>query len=277
MRLFFSRRFFPMCVTQFLGAFNDNLFKNAFILLLTFSALPTSDSGLFVAIASAMFVVPFFLFSAFAGQLADQMDKARLIRMVKIAELFIILMMGWGFIVNSIPALMLGIFLLGTHSAFFGPAKYAVLPHYLKPNELLAGNGIIEATTFLAILLGTLLSGLIMEVGTNHHYWLWGLLIACAMGGMISSIFLISAPAASASAPKLSWNIGMLTVNLLAETFRRRRLSRIILAISWFWLLGAAILMHLPHYVREVLHGEPIVLSLLLTLFSLGIGMGSLL
>lgn len=282
MSLFFhlmtSRRFLPLCLTQSLGALNDNFYKNVVFLFLVFHLNVSFPSGLLVSIASGIFILPFFLFSALAGQLSDAFDKVRFIRIVKWAELLIISCTGLGFITGNVALLFIGIFLMGTHSAFFGPAKYAILPELLSPQELLAGNGLIEATTFLAILMGTLGGGLLISLGSHSGDIIFITSLMIALLGTFFS-YLIPSPTHATFRPhsKIHWNIFSNTFSLIRSTYQERYSFLLILAISWFWFIGAAILIHLPNYVKLFLHGSPVTVSFLLTLFSLGIGIGSML
>ena len=272
-----QRRFLPFFGTQFLGAFNDNLFKNALVVLLTFQAAgwTTLDPGILANLAGGLFILPFFLFSATAGQLADKYDKARLARLVKILEMGIMAVAGAGFFLHSLGVLFGALFLLGCHSALFGPVKYAILPQHLEQNELVGGNALVEAGTFVAILSGTLAGALLAGASINP---LWaalaGLLVAAA--GYLCSRAI---PPAPAPAPDLAIN-----PNPLVETWRCIGLARsqatvfvAILGISWFWLYGALLLAQFPAYGRNVLGGREATVSLLLATFTVGIGLGSLL
>lgn len=272
-----TRRFLPFFCTQFLGAFNDNMFKNALIVLLTFKAASwtTLKPELLANMAAGIFILPFFLFSATAGQLADKYDKALLARLVKLLEIGIMLMAGAGFALRSLELLMFALFLFGMHSTLFGPVKYAILPQHLKEEELVGGNALVEAGTFVAILVGTLAGGLIagLESGTR---WITvgGLLVAIA--GYLASRRIPGAPAPE---PHLRVN-----PNLFSETWRNIGFARengivflSILGTSWFWLYGALFLAQFPAYTRNVLGGTETTVTLLLATFTVGIGVGSLL
>ena len=272
-----SRRFLPLFVTQFLGALNDNVLKNALVVLLTFQAAQwtTLLPELLANLAACIFILPFFLFSATAGQLADKYDKARLARLVKILEIGIVLVAGAGFLLHSLTVLMGSLFLLGLHSTLFGPIKYAILPQHLKEEELVGGNALIEAGTFVAILLGTLLGGLLAgATGATGVITLAGLVIAIA--GYLASRRI---PSAAAPVPDLTLNL-----NPLSETWRSIRFARenrtvflSILGISWFWLYGALFLAQFPAFTKNNLGGGETAVTLLLAVFTLGIGIGSLL
>lgn len=271
-----ARRFAPLFVTQFLGALNDNLLKNAMVVLLTFQAAhwTTLAPALFANLAAGVFILPFFLFSATAGQLADKYDKARLARLVKLLEIGIVLVAGAGLALHSLTVLLAALFLLGLHSTLFGPVKYAILPQHLTPEELVGGNALIEAGTFVAILLGMLLGGLL--AGSGHAQWITGAGLAIAVGGYLAARAI---PAAVPPAPALR-----LSRNPLAETWRSIGFARqnptvflSIMGISWFWLFGALFLAQFPAYARDVLGGRETAVTLLLVAFTFGIGAGSLL
>lgn len=272
-----TRRFLPFFGTQFLGAFNDNLFKNALIVLLTFQAASwtTLKPELLANLAAGIFILPFFLFSATAGQLADKYDKAKLARLVKLLEIIIMLVAGVGFAMHSLNLLMGALFLFGIHSTLFGPVKYAILPQHLREDELIGGNALVEAGTFVAILIGTITGGLIAGLSQGT---LWisigGLLVATA--GYLTSRQI---PAAPAPAPGLRVN-----PNPFTETWRNIGFARenrtvflSILGISWFWLYGALFLAQFPAYAKNVLGGTETAVTLLLAIFTIGIGVGSML
>lgn len=272
-----SRRFLPLFVTQFLGALNDNVLKNALVVLLTFQAAnwTTLKPEVLANLAAGVFILPFFLFSATAGQLADKFDKSRLARLVKVLEIGIVLVAGAGFVLHSLAVLFGALFLLGLHSTLFGPVKYAILPQHLKETELVGGNALIEAGTFVAILLGTLLGGLLAGAGgATTIITLVGLLIAVA--GYLASRAI---PAAVPPAPTLRINLNPLTETWRSIHFARenRTVFLSILGISWFWLYGALFLAQFPAYTKNVLGGGETAVTLLLAVFTLGIGIGSLL
>ncbi len=272
-----QKRFAPFFATQFLGAFNDNLFKNALVVLLTFQAArwTTLRPELLANLAAGIFILPFFLFSATAGQLADKYDKAMLARLVKVLEMAIMGVAAAGFFLTSLPVLMGALFLLGCHSTLFGPVKYAILPQHLREEELVGGNALIEAGTFVAIQIGTLAGGLLAG-SVAHPVWI-------AVGGFVVALagYLTSRgiPAAPAPAPELKVNL-----NPLSETWRNIAFARenrtvflSILGISWFWLYGALFLAQFPAYGKFVLGGGESSVTLLLATFTVGIGVGSML
>jgi len=272
-----TRRFLPFFGTQFLGAFNDNLFKNSLIVLLTFQAASwtTLKPELLANMAAGIFILPFFLFSATAGQLADKYDKAKLARLVKLLEIVIMLVASAGFAMHSLNLLMGALFLFGVHSTLFGPVKYAILPQHLKEEELIGGNALVEAGTFVAILIGTITGGLIAGL-SQGTIWIsiGGLLVATA--GYFASRQI---PPAPAPAPELRVN-----PNPFTETWRNIGFARenrtvflSILGVSWFWLYGALFLAQFPAYAKNVLGGSETAVTLLLAVFTIGIGVGSML
>ena len=270
-----SRRFLPLFCTQFLGALNDNLLKTAFLVLVSYAGL--SFAGLppeqIVNLAAAVFILPFFLISATAGRVAEKLNKARVARAVKLAEVAIMVLAAWGFYTQHVSALLLALFLMGTHSTFFGPVKYAVLPQYLKGGELIGGNGLIEMGTFVAILVGQIGGALLVEGG--HHATV-GVLVAVALLGWLASAFM---PVAPATAPQLqlSANVWRDTWQLMRSVRRYPEVGAAIMGISWFWLLGAVYTTQLPTFTRLHLGGNAEVYSVILALFSIGIAVGSVL
>jgi 1-acyl-sn-glycerol-3-phosphate acyltransferase len=272
-----TRRFAPFFGTQFLGAFNDNLFKNALVVLLTFKAAQwtTLKPELLANLAAGIFILPFFLFSATAGQLADKYDKAMLARLVKVLEMAIMGIAAAGFAMQSLPVLMGALFLLGLHSTLFGPVKYAIIPQHLHTEELVGGNALIEAGTFVAILIGTLAGGLLAG-SVEHPAWIAAGGFVVAMAGYLTSRGI---PPAPAPAPELTVNL-----NPISETWRNIRFARqnrtvflSILGISWFWLYGALFLAQFPAFAKNVLGGGESSVTLLLATFTVGIGIGSML
>jgi len=272
-----QRRFLPFFLTQVLGAFNDNVFKNALIILVTFGVanLSTADTNLYVNLAGGLFILPFFLFSATAGQLAEKFDKATMIRWIKLLEITIMCLGFVGFVYHSLPLLFTGLLLMGLHSTLFGPVKYSILPQQLEDDELVGGNALVESGTFLAILLGTMLGGwLIAQPGGAHWAGLAVLGIAC-LGYLTSR----GIPAAPPAAPdlKINWNPITETWRNLRFMEGNRTVFLSVLGISWFWFYGAILLAQLPNYTKLYLGGSEEVVTALLTVFSLGVGIGSLL
>lgn len=271
-----QQRFLPYFITQFFGAFNDNIFKNVLLLFVAFAganALPIS-SNLFINLAAGLFILPFFLFSASAGVLADKYEKAGFIRKVKLAEIAIMCLGAVGFITESYVILLLLLFLMGTQSAFFGPIKYALLPSQLKQHELVNGNALVETGTFLAILLGTLGAGVIASA-ENAKYVAAVAVVVFAIAGYLASR---SIPVAPASDPNLTfrWQPIQQTRRTLAIAKRDRTVFQTLMAISWFWFLGAAYLTQFPNFTKLHLSGNEAAVSFLLALFSIGIAVGSI-
>jgi 1-acyl-sn-glycerol-3-phosphate acyltransferase len=273
-----QRRFGPFFLTQFFGAFNDNVYKNALIILIAFQSAGQGlgESNTLINLSAGLFILPFFLFSATAGQLADKYEKSRFIRRVKVLEIAIMSLAVAAFQLGSIPLLIGVLFLLGTQSALFGPVKYGILPQHLREEELVGGNGLVETGTFLAILLGTLTGGVLIGVPGNGALLVSVTIIALACLGWLSSLGI---PIAAAVAPDLRINWNPITETWRNINFARgnRTVFLSILGISWFWLLGATYLAQLPNFTRVSLGGNEQVVTLLLTLFSVGIGAGSLL
>ena len=276
-RLLSTRRFGPLFLTQFLGAFNDNLYKNALVVLVTFqSAQWTSMRPEILAnLAAGLFILPFFFFSATAGQLADKYDKAMLARLTKLLEVGIMLVAIAGFLLHSLTLLLAALFLLGLQSTLFGPVKYAILPQHLDERELVGGNAQVEAGTFVAILIGTLAGGLLAGAGVDA-VWIALAGLGVAVAGYLASRGIPDAPP---PAPGLTVN-----PNPLTETWRNIGFARenrtvflSILGISWFWLYGALFLAQIPAYGKYVLGGGEAAVTLLLATFTVGIGTGSLL
>lgn len=273
------RRFLPLFVTQVLGAFNDNLYKNAMVLFVVYAVYSSAeDETMFSAIAQGLFTLPFVLFSALSGQLADMRDKAAIIRGVKIAEIGImivgaagLMMAATGFAVHiiAIPLLLTALFAMGVHSTFFGPIKYAILPQHLERNEVLAGTGLVEAGTYLAILAGTILAGWIsVEVAAV-------LVIGLAILGWWSGTKVPSAPAQGVVEP-IDYNILRSSVNVIKGSMQDARVFYAILAISFFWTIGAVLFIEFPPLAKNVLTASKEVASLFLVVFSIGVAIGSI-
>ena len=277
-RLLGERRFVPFFLTQFLGAFNDNVFKNAIIILITFEVVRLSgvSAPVLVNLAAGLFVLPFFLFSATAGQLADKYDKAVLMRGIKALEIVIMLVAAWGFIRRD-PLVLLGaLLLMGLHSTFFGPVKYSILPQVLKEHEIVGGNALVESGSFLAILLGTILGGLLVDRPSGPDLLLPLATIAIAVAGYLASR-LIPRVAPADPGLKLNWNPVSETWRNLRFAHGNRTVFLSLLGISWFWFFGALFLSQVPTYVDDYLGGNAAVVTLFLSVFSIGIAVGSLL
>jgi 1-acyl-sn-glycerol-3-phosphate acyltransferase len=272
-----QRRFAPFFWTQFLGAGNDNLFKFAFTVLVTYQLqvewLEPKMAGLIIG---ALFILPFLLFSATSGQLTDKYDKTRVIQLVKSLEIGIMLLAGWGFWVSNVPVLLACVFLMGLHSTLFGPVKYAYLPQHLNERELTGGNGMVEMGTFVAILLGQVAGGLLIGMPEIGRHYVAFACIGMAILGRLSAQFVPASPSTDPNL-RINWNP-------VSETWRNLQLAhqnvvvfRSLLGISWMWFFGAVFLSQFPSFAKEVLHGNEQVASLLLVVFSVGIGTGSLL
>ncbi len=274
--MFFKKSFLPLFITQFLGAFNDNLLKNALVMLVTYriAVEQHQNAQILVTLAAGLFILPFFLFSATAGQFADKYDRAQLTRIIKIAEILIMLCASIGFYTQHINFLLFSLFCMGTHSTFFGPIKYALLPQHLPEKDLLSGNAYIEAGTFLAILLGTILGGLLILQPQGVSFISFSL-IGLAIIGYISSRFIPIAPAPEPEI-KINYNIWSETCKIIGFSRQNKKVFLSILGISWFWLIGATFLSQFPTYAKDVLHGDETLVTLFLTIFSLGIGIGSI-
>lgn len=270
-----GRRYFgPFFATQFLGAFNDNLFKNALIIALALTAT-AQEGNLLINAAAGLFILPFFLFSAQAGQIAEKFEKSRLMRLIKLGEIVIMALGGFAFITGNLTLLMFTLFLMGTQSALFGPVKYAILPQHLETDELVGGNALVETGTFVAILLGTIAGGLLGAID-GAAYWVAGAVLVCAVLGLLASHGIPKAPAGDPSIT-LDWNPIRATARVVRLARTNDTVFKSILGISWFWLLGAAYLTQIPNYARLVLGGDEHIITLLLATFSIGIGLGSLL
>lgn len=272
-----QRRFAPFFWTQFSGAANDNLFKFAFTVLVTYQLqvgwMPPAMAGLVIG---ALFILPFLLFSATSGQLTDKFDKTTMIRLVKNLEIGIMLLAAWGFWNDSVAILLACTFLMGLHSTLFGPVKFAYLPQVLGERELTGGNGMVEMGTFVAILLGSVAGGVIVAIPEVGRQDVAIACVALALAGRAIAQFIPRAPATDPGL-KINWN-------LVSETWRNLKLAhgnlvvfRSLLGISWMWFFGAVFLSQFPSFAKEVLHGNEQVASLLLVVFSVGIGTGSLL
>jgi 1-acyl-sn-glycerol-3-phosphate acyltransferase len=272
-----GRRFAPFFWTQFLGALNDNLFKNALVILLAFGAATTAIStDTLINLAGGVFILPFFLFSATSGQIGARFEKTRVIRAVKLLEIGIMCLAAVGFHLRSVPILLGALFMMGVHSTLFGPVKYSILPQHLHETELVAGNARVELGTFLAILLGTILGGVLMAARGGGVTVVSAAGIAIAVAGWLVSRAIPPAPAEDPRLP-IRWNPLRETWRMIAIARDTRSVFLAILGISWFWLFGAVALAQFPGLGHEVLGGDEHVVTLLLTVFSLGVGLGCML
>jgi MFS family permease len=273
------RRFLPLFCTQLLNAFNDNLYKTAMVLFVVYSVYnDESTEAAFSGVASAVFILPFFLLSALAGQLADMRDKARIIRMIKAAEIGIMIVGAIGLYlawrgtavhVFAIPLLMLALFAMGVHSTFFGPIKYAILPQHLKRDEVLAGTGLVEAGTYIAILAGTIIAGFIEVEHAAAG------IIAVAVIGYLTSRSVPPAPPLGKPEP-LDWHIIRASIALVKNTMHDRQIFYAILSISFFWTIGAVLFIQFPPLAKNTLMASKEVASLFLVVFSIGVAIGSI-
>ena len=276
-RLIYSRRFLPFFLTQAFGAFNDNVFKNALMLMLAFTAanaLPW-DTDLTMNLAAGLFILPFLLFSATAGTLADAMCKTKLIRALKLLEIGLMLLAGAAFYYQQYLLLLGVLFLMGSQSAFFGPVKYAILPQLLDDKTLLSGNAWVEMGTFVAILLGTIVGGLLVGVA-NAPIWIGAVVIVFSvLGYLVSRNIPLVGEVHQADPFKFApWQQTKAAVSI---SYQNRTLYLSIMAISWFWFLGAGYLTQFPNFAKTVLGGDNTVVTALLVAFSVGVGAGSML
>ncbi|RJF85577.1 MFS transporter [Sphingomonas cavernae] len=287
LRLLARRRFLPLFVTQLLGAFNDNLFKQAMILFVTYQVYsdPLQEQW-FNAVATGLFILPFFLLSALSGQLADARDKAQIIRWVKTAEIFIMVVGAAGLLLPSVPLMLVAVLAMGVHSTFFGPIKYAILPQHLQADEVLGGTGLVEAGTYIAILAGTIAAG---ALGYFAHYTgpatggLIGgtgevaavLVLAIAILGWLSGRQVPSAPPIGDRHP-IDLNVFSSSWRLISNTMHIPRLFLAICSISFFWTIGSVLFIEFPPIVKNVLTADEGVTSLLLSIFSVGVAIGSI-
>ncbi|QQN73897.1 MFS transporter [Croceicoccus sp. YJ47] len=278
-RLMKQRRFVPLFVTQMLGAFNDNLYKNAMVLFVVYSVYSSEAAeARFSAIASAVFILPYFLFSALAGQLADMRDKAAIIRWIKMAEIGIMLAGAAGLVLAwqsiavesmAIPLLLAALFAMGVHSTFFGPIKYAILPQHLHDDEVLAGTGLVEAGTYLAILAGTILAGWVAVE------WAAILVILLAIAGYVAGRQVPPAPA-QGDVEAIDYNVWRSSIRVIRDTMVDSRVFYAIIAISFFWTIGAVLFIEFPPLAKNVLTASKEVASLFLVVFSVGVAIGSM-
>jgi MFS family permease len=274
-KLLSTPRFRPFFLTQLAGAFNDNFYKNGLTIFIAFQAASVSqeDSNTLVNIAAFLFILPFFLFSPIAGQLADKLEKSMLIRRIKLLEIGIMILGAIAFMLDSVAMLVAILFLMGTQSALFGPVKYSLLPQALKPAELIGGNAMVEFGTFLAILMGLIASVYVIGFG-NAAMGIAVIVVAC-LGYWASR----GIPALTAGAPdlKISFNIPVQIARIMRDAHENRTVFYSVMGISWFWFVGITYMTQLPNFVRYELGGDQQVYVLLLAMFSIGIGAGSFL
>lgn len=271
-----KKRFLPFFITQLLGAFNDNIFKQSLILAILFKISSGADKALLINLCALLFILPFFLFSALGGQFGEKFAKDSLIRKIKFAEIVIMLLGAVGVLLGNLPMMLAVLFAMGTQSALFGPVKYSILPQHLEEQELVGGNALVEMGTFLAILAGTIGAGIIMASSGYAHIVAACVVLVAVFGYLASR----GIPAASAAMPqlKLDWNILRQSWLIMKLGLGQRpAVSRSLVGNSWFWFLGAVYLTQIPAYAKEWLYGDESVVTLILTVFSVGIALGSML
>jgi 1-acyl-sn-glycerol-3-phosphate acyltransferase len=273
-----QRRFGPFFLTQFLGALNDNVFRNGLVILVTFQGILIAgmDHGNLAIFAAFLFILPFFLFSATAGQLADKYEKSMLMRRIKLLEIGLMALAAIGLLTSSYMLLLSVLFLMGCQSTLFGPVKYAYLPQQLAPEELIGGNALVEAGTYVAIILGLIIGGMMVAVNPNNLFPLAGALLAFAVAGYLAAR---RVPITRAADPDLgiSWNAWAETWRIVGYAREERSVWLSVLGISWFWFFGTAITPLIPAYTLDILNGSESIATLLLVAFAVGVGIGSLL
>ena len=273
-----TRRFLPMFLTQFFGALNDNVYKQALLLVITYGWIQQQTAGISTLnnFAALLFILPYFIFSATAGQLADKYERSQLVRILKIAEILIMLIGTAGFLLGSLWLLLLALFLMGTHSTFFGPIKYAILPEILKPNELMSGNALFQSGTSMAILIGMILGGAVISMSQGNLLWISLTVLTIACLGYFSSRFILKQEVSSPNI-QIDWNFFRTSFQTVKYAKSLPLIFLILLGNSWYWFYGATYLTQIPQLTQQNLHASENVVSLLLTFFSVGIGVGSLL
>ncbi|MDG9859615.1 MFS transporter [Acinetobacter ursingii] len=273
-----SRRFLPMFLTQFFGALNDNVYKQALLLVITYGLISQQSASVSTLnnLAALLFILPYFIFSATAGQIADKYERASLVRAIKILEIIIMLIGSVGFITGHLFLLMVALFLMGVHSTFFGPIKYAILPEILKPNELMSGNALFQSGTSIAILLGMILGGAVISSSHGNLTWISITVVSIAVLGYMCSRFILPQKIAEPDL-KIDWNFFRSSFQTIKYAKSIPLIFTILLGNSWYWFYGATYLTQIPQLTQQNLHASENVVSLLLTFFSVGIGVGSLL
>lgn len=273
-----QRRFGPFFATQFLGALNDNIFRNGLVILVTFQGVRVAgmNHSQLANVAGALFILPFFLFSATAGQLADKYEKSMLMRRIKLLEIALMLIAALAFVAESYSVLLLVLFLMGCQSTLFGPVKYAYLPQQLATEELVGGNALVESGTYVAIILGLIVGGLAVAIDPENQATLAVCLIIVALSGYFASR---QVPATSAVDPdlKINWNAWTETWRIVGFARAERSVFLAILGISWFWFFASAMTLQIPAYTQDILNGNEVVTTSLLIAFAIGVGIGSLL
>ena len=273
-----TRRFLPMFVTQFFGALNDNVYKQSLLLVITYGLINQQSASVSTLnnLAALLFILPYFIFSATAGQIADKYERSQLVRGIKILEIVIMLIGSAGFLLGHLWLLLTALFLMGVHSTFFGPIKYAILPEILRPNELMSGNALFQSGTSIAILIGMILGGAVISASDGNLFWISLTVVTIAVLGYISSRFVLKQNVTSPDI-KIDWNFFRTSFQTLKYAKSLPIIFIILLGNSWYWFYGATYLTQIPQLTQQNLHASENVVSLLLTFFSVGIGVGSLL
>ncbi|WP_454666308.1 MFS transporter [Acinetobacter calcoaceticus] len=273
-----SRRFVPMFFTQFFGALNDNVFKQSLLLVITYGLIQQQSAPVSTLnnLAALLFILPYFFFSATAGQIADKYERSQLVRGIKILEIIIMLIGSAGFLLGHLWLLLLALFLMGTHSTFFGPIKYAILPEILKPHELMSGNALFQSGTSMAILFGMILGGAVIASSHGNLLWISLTVVIIACIGYFCSRFVLAQKVAAPDL-KIDWNFIRTSFQTIKYAKNLPLVFTILLGNSWYWFYGATYLTQIPQLTQQNLHASENVVSLLLTFFSVGIGVGSLL
>ena len=273
-----TRRFLPMFLSQFFGALNDNVFKQSLLLVITYGWIQQQSASVSTLnnLAALLFILPYFIFSATAGQIADKYERSFLVRSIKILEIVIMLIASAGFLLGNLWILLFALFLMGTHSTFFGPIKYAILPDILKPNELMSGNALFQSGTSIAILIGMILGGTVISLSQGHMIWICLTIVSIAVVGYLSSRFVLKQPTTNTDL-EIDWNFFRSIFQTIRYAKSLPLVFTILLGNSWYWFYGATYLTQIPQLTQQNLHANENVVSLLLTFFSVGIGVGSLL
>lgn len=273
-----TRRFLPMFLTQFFGALNDNVYKQALLLVITYGWIHQQSANISTLnnLAALLFILPYFIFSATAGQIADKFERSYLVRCIKVLEITIMLIASAGFLLGNLWILLFALFLMGTHSTFFGPIKYAILPEILKPNELMSGNALFQSGTSIAILIGMILGGAVISLSQGNLLWISLTVVIIAFLGYFSSRFVLEQQTSNIHL-KIDWNFFRTSLQTVQYAKSLPLIFLILLGNSWYWFYGATYLTQIPQLTQQNLHASENVVSLLLTFFSVGIGVGSLL
>jgi MFS family permease len=274
--LLFNKRFWPTFWTQFLGAFNDNIYKNAMVLLITFKAYTLGGLAVeqMVALCGGIFILPFFLFSAVAGQICDKYPKHKLLIMIKVWEILVMILGAAGFLTANITILMTALFLMGTQSTFFGPVKYSILPELIKEHELVEGNALVQMGTFVAILIGTVVGGVLINIEEIGGQVVSVMVMFFAILGTLTALKVQHLKSNEADL-KIDWGIIKPTWTIMKLSWEKKDVFLGVVGISWFWFFGAALLSLFPVYGKNILHSNGHVVTLLLGIFSVGVAIGS--